>query len=102
MSNHLSSNKIERHDDGLSWIQKLHGWIVPLALVVIWEVAAALHLVSATTLPAPSSIITQFFSLIASGELFRHLGISAYRAGLGFYWDLLLDCCLAYLQDLGN
>ncbi|WP_375103496.1 ABC transporter permease [Paenibacillus sp. RS8] len=103
MSEHTSSTKIERQGDALKWIpKKLHGWIVPLALVAIWEVAAALHLVSATTLPAPSSIIAQFFSLIASGELLRHLGISAYRAGLGFLLGSATGLLLGLSTGLGK
>lgn len=103
MSEHLSSNKIERQGDLLKWIPKnLHGWIVPIVLVVIWETASAFDLVSSTTLPAPSTILTQFFYLISTGELLEHLGISAYRAGLGFLLGSATGLLLGLSTGLGK
>lgn len=98
----VGTNK--QHDrDWLSRIPKgIHGWIVPLAIVAIWEAAAALDLISTATLPAPSTIIGQFFSLIASGELFEHLGISAYRAGLGFLLGAAAGLLLGLSTGLGK
>lgn len=98
----VGTNKGQNRD-WLSRIPKgIHGWLVPLALVAVWEAAAALDLISAATLPAPSTIIWQFFSLIASGELFEHLGISAYRAGLGFLLGAAAGLLLGLSTGLGK
>lgn len=62
----------------------LHGLIVPLIIIVIWQVIGSLHVLSPTVLPSPWDIGRQFVNLGLSGELFEHLGISMYRAALGF------------------
>lgn len=61
-----------------------HAWLVPLAIVVLWQAVSGAGLISATMLPSPLAIAKSFAGLAASGELAEHLGISAYRAGLGF------------------
>lgn len=60
------------------------GAIVPVAIVLIWEGLAAIGYLNPILLPAPSSIWKELVSMSASGELARHLGISAWRALLGF------------------
>lgn len=89
--------------DWLSRIPKpLHGWIVPLLIVAIWEIGSGLGLVSPKLLPAPSVIIAQFFKLIISGELFEHFGISFYRAGVGFLVGSLLGLAIGLFTGLGK
>lgn len=61
-----------------------HAWIVPVALVIVWQAVSGAGWISATMLPSPLVIARSFVDLVASGELGRHLGISAYRAGMGF------------------
>ncbi|MEC0092241.1 ABC transporter permease [Paenibacillus macquariensis] len=53
-------------------------------LLIIWEVAGALGKLNPILLPRPSTIIREFVSLTASGELAMHLGVSTWRALLGF------------------
>ncbi|MFC3747671.1 ABC transporter permease [Paenibacillus sp. GCM10012306] len=60
------------------------GVMLPIATVVIWEIAAAMGKLNPILLPAPSKIVEEFVSLTSSGELLHHLGISAWRALLGF------------------
>ncbi|MGV2882101.1 ABC transporter permease [Paenibacillus taichungensis] len=93
----------ERAGDWLSRIPgRLHGWIIPLAILLIWELASALQLVSATMLPAPSKIAEQFIRLILNGELLEHLGISSYRAGLGFLLGTAAGLMLGLSTGLGK
>ncbi|MUT66113.1 ABC transporter permease [Paenibacillus sp. NEAU-GSW1] len=58
--------------------------LLPVAIIVIWEVAGAMGRLNPILLPTPSKIWEEFVSLTASGELASHLGISAWRALLGF------------------
>ncbi|WP_042168280.1 ABC transporter permease [Paenibacillus gorillae] len=57
---------------------------LPIAILIIWEAAGAMGKLNPILLPTPSKILEEFVSLTASGELARHLGISAWRALLGF------------------
>lgn len=58
--------------------------LVPVALLVAWEIAGTLGYLNPVLLPKPSSIWAELAGMTSSGELARHLGISAWRALLGF------------------
>ncbi|WP_424767903.1 ABC transporter permease [Paenibacillus sp. sgz302251] len=66
---------------GLSIIR---GSLLPVILVVFWQLAAFSEMVSGTILPSPIQITAAFWELIVSGELFGNLSISLYRALTGF------------------
>lgn len=65
-------------------IQKIVPWIVPILVVVLWELSSRTGLLSTRILPAPSGVVITAFKLAATGELFQHIGISAGRAISGF------------------
>lgn len=62
----------------------LLGLLLPIGLLIIWEAAGAVGKLNPILLPTPSKILEEFVSLTVSGELASHLGISAWRAMLGF------------------
>jgi sulfonate transport system permease protein len=59
-------------------------WIVPLAIVLIWQVACVTGFVPARVLPAPSEVALAGWKLLLSGELARNISVSFWRAGAGF------------------
>ena len=59
-------------------------WLVPAALLVLWQIAAQAGWLSQRILPAPSDVLKAAWQLSASGELWQHLRISAVRALSGF------------------
>lgn len=59
-------------------------WLVPVLLVVVWQIASDLGWISRRTLPSPVSIVTAGVALARSGELQRHVLTSCGRAFLGF------------------
>lgn len=62
----------------------LKGLILPAVVLIVWQVAGELGLVSETMLPTPVQILAAAGELAASGELFGHLQISIMRAATGF------------------
>lgn len=58
-------------------------WLLPVTLLLIWQMAANIGWLEKQILPAPSSVIVAFWHLLLSGELFVHVQISAGRALLG-------------------
>ncbi|MEK8127003.1 ABC transporter permease subunit [Paenibacillus filicis] len=80
----------------------LHGWIVPAAVTAVWQAAGSAGLLSPSALPTPLSIAASFVELCASGELYRHLAISAWRAGLGFLLGGALGLLLGMFAGLGK
>jgi sulfonate transport system permease protein len=59
-------------------------WIVPLGIILIWQVACATGLVSGRVLPAPTDVARAGWKLLLSGELERNISVSFWRAGIGF------------------
>ena len=91
---------------------------VLLLLAILWEVAGRWGWVHKVLLPPASAILRTFFQVIASGEVLEHLGVSLWRAGLGYtlaalfavalgvamgYWRRIYDACeitIEYLRAL--
>src|SRR3954451_9127600 len=59
-------------------------WIVPLAIILIWQLACVTGFVSARVLPAPSDVALAGWKLLLSGELARNIWVSFWRASIGF------------------
>src|ERR1700759_5837730 len=59
-------------------------WMVPLTIVVVWQLAGVTGFVSSRVLPAPSDVALAGWKLLLSGELARNIWVSFWRAGAGF------------------
>lgn len=80
----------------------LYGWLLPLTVFIIWEIAADAGGVSPSMLPAPSVIMHTFWTLIRSGELAEHVGISIWRAGGGFLLGGATGLLIGLFSGLGK
>jgi len=58
-------------------------WLVPVALLALWQVASSSGWLSTRVLPAPAEVVKAAWTLAASGELWTHVRVSAGRALLG-------------------
>ena len=82
-----------------AWRQ-FQSWLVPLLIIVLWQVATQAGWISPRVLPPPSRVIAAGIRLSLSGELERHIRISFARAlagfvvggGIGFLLGLLNGC----------
>ena len=63
--------------------KRLLPWLVPAAILVLWELSSALGWLSSRVLPEPWRVLTATWRLTASGELAEHVGVSAARALAG-------------------
>ena len=63
--------------------QRLLPWLVPVALIVGWQIASAQGWISTRVLPAPLDVLKAAWTLTVSGELWTHVKVSAGRALLG-------------------
>jgi len=59
-------------------------WIVPLLILLVWQIACVTGVVPARVLPAPSDVVLAGWKLLKSGELGRNIWVSFWRAGVGF------------------
>lgn len=77
--------------------RRLVPWLVPLALIAVWQAASAWGWLSTRVLPAPLDVLRAAQALAESGELLKHVQVSAGRAlgglaiggGLGLVLGLL-------------
>ena len=86
----------------LHW-KKNHGYIsilVPLILLVIWEVLCRTGFIRVTILPSPLTILTTLWHMIKTGELAKHLGISIFRVLQGYAVGAVLGIIIGILVGL--
>ncbi|MEW9700242.1 ABC transporter permease [Paenibacillus sp. SI8] len=80
------------------------GAILPVFIIVIWQVLGDAGLFSSSFLPTPLEIAAEFKTLMATGELTEHLAISLQRAAIGFViggaFGLLLGFLAGFLRKL--
>jgi sulfonate transport system permease protein len=81
----------------LAALQRALPWIVPVGLIVVWQISSSLGWLSTRVLPAPVDVAIAFWTLAVSGDLWLHVKVSAARAlsglaiggGLGLALGLL-------------
>ena len=56
---------------------------VPVGLIVLWQLASSLGLITNRLMPAPADVALAFWTKAASGELAVNVGVSAARAIAG-------------------
>ncbi len=59
-------------------------WLVPLFVLLAWQIGSDLGVIQANVLPAPSAVAAAGWRLARSGELWTNVEVSAARALLGF------------------
>ncbi|NEQ28601.1 MAG: hypothetical protein F6K28_58475, partial [Microcoleus sp. SIO2G3] len=67
----------------LPW-QSIAPWLVPVGLIVLWQILAQTGVIATRILPAPTQVVEAAIRLAQSGELFRNVTISLMRALIGF------------------
>ena len=65
-------------------LKPLVPWVVPLALLVVWQAASQFGWLSSRILPAPLAVVRAFQTLAQSGELASHVSVSLGRAVYAF------------------
>jgi len=70
--------------DEIGWHNRVIPLLLPLLLLVVWQLAVSSGWLSTRILPAPTAVARAGWTLVSSGELFYHLGISFQRAAIGF------------------
>lgn len=69
----------------LSTSDILIGSILPVLLVVVWEILSKTGVFPVHQLPAPSIILQKIYSMLQDGSLWEHTGITLYRVLVGFF-----------------
>ena len=83
-------------------VLRLAPWTLPLLLLGVWQLAASSGWLSSRILPAPSAVAVAGWALLTSGELWQHLAISGWRAGIGFAIGGSLGLALGFVTGLST
>ncbi|ALF08858.1 aliphatic sulfonate ABC transporter permease SsuC [Parageobacillus thermoglucosidasius] len=59
-------------------------WIVPILLLIAWQLFSAIGWISERVLPSPLEVLLAAITLTKNGELFTNIGVSFTRAFIGF------------------
>lgn len=77
-------------------------WALPVLLLTVWQVAVSTGFLSSRILPAPSAVLAAGWELLRSGEIWSHLAISGWRAGIGFAIGGGLGLLLGFITGLSK
>lgn len=77
-------------------------WLIPVLLVILWQLAVTSKLIDSSFVPAPSAVIAQGVSLWQSGELQKNICISLYRATVGFLIGGSLGFVLGFINGVSK
>lgn len=72
------------HLPGKKFLYRVLPWVIPISLIIFWQVAVSTKLINSSFVPAPSAVLAQGINLWQSGELQKNICISLYRATVGF------------------
>jgi NitT/TauT family transport system permease protein len=78
----------------------LVAWIFFAAVLALWQAGSSAGVIDSLFLPSPARIAVALQELIASGDLFRHLGASLARIGLGWLIGAITGVMLGGLIGL--
>lgn len=82
-----------------SW---LRGWVVPLALVVVWDLLTRFKLVNTLLLARPAAVLEVLAQQLRDGELFPQLLASLQRDLTGFALGSALGLCVGSAMGLSR
>lgn len=71
--------------------------VSPVLLILAWEIISRMEWVDPFFFPPPTAILKSMLEMARSGELFRHMGISLYRALGGYFLAALLGLGMGIL-----
>lgn len=74
------------------------GWLLPVFLIIVWEIATRKAWLSSQILPSPSDIVRAAIDLSVSGALAKNIVASSERAG----WGLLIGGSIGFILGLAN
>ena len=83
-------------------LRKLRRFLSPLVLVLLWQAASSLGLISPRTLASPATVILSGWELLLSGELPHHLMVSLTRVVSGLAIGLTLGTGFALVAGLSR
>lgn len=87
---------------GRPGIRILGGLLLPIIILVVWQIATTSGMVPTYRLPTPASVFTAGVELAERGQLWTHIAISVQRVLLGFAIGSLIGLAVAAIVGLSK
>ena len=81
-------------------LKLLQGLVLPVFMIVLWEILSGLGWLNVYLAPPPSQIWDRFLTVAGNGELIRHIEASLLRVVSGFSLALCIALPLGFLLGL--
>jgi len=78
------SHKPKQSSRRIHTSERFLGWIIPLGILLIWEVLARVGILPPNWLPAPTAVARTIYQMAIEGNLWRHVGVTVARVAVGF------------------
>jgi NitT/TauT family transport system permease protein len=78
------------------------GWTALCVVIVLWQLAGTAGLVNPLFLPTPLAICRAIYQLAISGALWRHLGYSLMRIGIGWLFGTAFGIAVGFAIGLST
>ena len=78
------------------------GWVVPILLLVLWQVSTSTGALSSGILPNPLDVARAAWRLTKSGELLANIEVSAFRAFAGLVVGGAIGLAFAFANGLSR
>jgi len=83
-------------------LERLVSLLSPLVLLLVWELLVRSRILDARFFPAPSAVLKTLATLLTSGVLLSHIGISLTRIAAGFAMGALSGMILGLLMGVSR
>lgn len=83
-------------------IRIIGGLLLPIVILVVWQIVTVSGLVPTYRLPTPGSVFTAGVELAERGQLWSHIAISVQRVLLGFAIGSLIGLAIAAIVGLSK
>jgi sulfonate transport system permease protein len=80
----MSATSVSRSERRARWRDRIVPALLPLLILVLWELASRFGWLSNRVLPEPWAVVKAFWTLAVSGEMWQHVATSTWRALSGF------------------
>ena len=77
-------------------------WVIPVVLLVVWEIIVRLEIISASLFPSPLTILDTGWNLLVNGNLMSHIGVSLARALTGMVIGGIIGFALGVINGLSK
>lgn len=82
------------------WHMRALPWYIPLLILAVWQVLGSTGIIPERTLPAPIEVFQAGWKLTTNGQLIEAIGISTWRALIGFIIGGLFGFILGLLNGV--